>query len=365
LNTSGLSGDLGPDTDADGDALTYGIQGGTDNGDGTVSLEGDFGTLTVNTTTGAYSYVPNELIETLDDGEAAIDTFTVTVSDGINPPVSQTLAVNLTGADDPPTLTPVTSGSIAELAESTTVEELGLSGTLAGDDVDAGDTLTYGIIGEGVVTNEDGTVSLAGTYGTLTVNTSTGAYSYAPDYAAIEALNDGDTPIDQFTVTVSDGDGPPVSQIYTVNLTGSTDAPDDINPTVVSVEVSDTLITDANDEGTFTVTVAFSEAMDTEVNPTLTFDPDVAGTLGFDNGQWSEDGTTYTATYDVLDTNVDLADVTIDVEGAQDANGNAQQDYTPEAEFSIDTVNPTVVSVEVSDTLISVAKVYGTFTLSF
>ena len=82
-----------------------------------MSQEGDFGTLTVNTTTGAYSYVPNGLIETLDDGEASIDTFTVTVSDGINPPVSQTFTVNLTGADDPPTLAPVTSGSIAEVAE--------------------------------------------------------------------------------------------------------------------------------------------------------------------------------------------------------------------------------------------------------
>ena len=208
-----------------------------------MSLEGDFGTLTVNTTTGAYSYVPNGLIETLDDGEASIDTFTVTVSDGINPPVSQTFTVNLTGADDPPTLAPVTSGSIAEVAQSTTVEELGLSGTLAGDDVDAGDTLTYGIAGEGVVANEDGTVSLAGAYGTLTVNTSTGAYSYAPDYEAIETLNDGDTPIDQFTVTVSDGDGPPVSQIYTVNLTGSNE---DTTAPTVTVDIVDASLNDAD-----------------------------------------------------------------------------------------------------------------------
>ena len=53
-------------------------------------------------------------------------------------------------------------------------------------------------------------------------------------------------------------------------------------------------------------------------------------------------GTIYTATYDVADANVLVPDVTIDVTGAQDANGNAQQDYTPEAEFSIDTLNPTV-----------------------
>ena len=45
-------------------------------------------------------------------------------------------------------------------------------------------------------------------------------------------------------------------------------------------------------------------------------------------------------------TNVDVADVTIDVTGAQDATGNAQEAYTPEAEFSIDTANPSVVSVD-------------------
>ena len=38
--------------------------------------------------------------------------------------------------------------------------------------------------------------------------------------------------------------------------------------------------------------------------------------------------TIYTATYTVADANVDLDSVTIDVTGAQDLAGNAQQDYT-------------------------------------
>ena len=45
--------------------------------------------------------------------------------------------------------------------------------------------------------------------------------------------------------------------------------------------------------------------------------------------------------------------VTVDVKGAQDANGNAQTDYTAAAEFAIDTANPTVVSVDASDRLIT------------
>ena len=94
------------------------------------------------------------------------------------------------------------------------------------------------------------------------------------------------------------------------------------------------------------MTVVFDQAMDTGVDPTLTFGTDVAGTLTFTGGVVERGDTTYTATYNVADANVDMADVTIDVTGAQDATGNAQADYTPEAEFSIDTANPSVVSVD-------------------
>ncbi|MBE0636535.1 hypothetical protein IH601_11110, partial [Candidatus Bipolaricaulota bacterium] len=60
----------------------------------------------------------------------------------------------------------------------------------------------------------------------------------------------------------------------------------------------------------------------------------------------------YTVTFDVLDNGVDADSVTIDVTGALDANGNAQADYSPVGEFAIDTLNPTVTSVAVSDLLI-------------
>ena len=94
------------------------------------------------------------------------------------------------------------------------------------------------------------------------------------------------------------------------------------------------------------MTVVFSEAMKTDgsADPTLTFEPNVGGgedTLNFASGQWTSN-TTYTATYNVADTNDTVANVTIGVTGARDAAGNAQQTYTPQAEFSIDTANPTV-----------------------
>ena len=175
------------------------------------------------TATGAYTYAKNtDAIEGLDDNEKPVDSFTVTVSDGDGPAVAQAYTVNLSGADDAPTLAPVVAGSIAEVSQNTSTTDSGLGGTLAGADVDV-ETLTYGI--DGGTSNGDGTVSKVGTYGTLTVTTATGAYTYAKNTDAIEGLDDNEKPVDSFTVTVSDGDGPAVAQTYTVNLSGADDAP--------------------------------------------------------------------------------------------------------------------------------------------
>ena len=74
---------------------------------------------------------------------------------------------------------------------------------------------------------------------------------------------------------------------------------------MTTVTASPTTITDATaGTGTFTVTVIFSEAMDTGVAPTLTFAPGVAGTLEQSQRQLEPGGTVYTATYDVSDGNV-------------------------------------------------------------
>ena len=115
------------------------------------------------------------------------------------------------------------------------------------------------------------------------------------------------------------------------------------NPAVTSVSVSNTLISDADAGGIFTVTVDFDEAMTTDgsADPTVTFSPAVGSTLSATGGNWP-DSDTYQATYDISDASVDEDSVTIDVTGAKDANGNDQQDYTPEDEFGIDTLNPTV-----------------------
>lgn len=69
-------------TDGDSGSLSFGISGGSDNGDGTVSKTSAYGVLTVTKATGAYQFVADDAaIEPL---TAQVDIgFTVTVSDGL------------------------------------------------------------------------------------------------------------------------------------------------------------------------------------------------------------------------------------------------------------------------------------------
>jgi VCBS repeat-containing protein len=149
-------------------------------------------------------------------------TFNYTVSDG-TAVASSTATLDLVPVNDPPTLAAVATGSIAEVANSSATTDSGLAGTLAGSDVDPSDVLTYGIVG-GTVDSAHGTVSYAGTYGTLTVDMSSGDYTYAKNAAAIEALGAGQNASDTFSVSVSDGHGGPVTQTYAINLSGANDA---------------------------------------------------------------------------------------------------------------------------------------------
>ena len=219
---SGLSGTLvGADVDND-KVLTYGISTGNVTA-GVSTLASSYGTLTVNTSTGAYSYAKNAAaLESLHVGESVTDVFTVTVTDNHGSQTTQNYTINVTGANDAPTLASVTSGSIAEDSLASTTTSANLSGTLAGADVDNDKVLTYGITGGTVAT---GSSILKMSYGTLTVNTTTGTYSYAKDAAAVEALHASESVSDVFTVSVTDNHGAQATQSYTINLTGANDAP--------------------------------------------------------------------------------------------------------------------------------------------
>ena len=110
---------------------------------------------------------------------------------------------------------------MTEDAQASTTTDVALTGTLVGADVDV-ETMTYGISG---VTPVAGVATQVWAYGTLTVNTTTGAYAFAKNAAAVEALDATETVSNNFTMTVTDGDGALVTQTYTVLVNGADDAP--------------------------------------------------------------------------------------------------------------------------------------------
>ena len=105
---------------------------------------------------------------------------------------------------------------------------LNSTGTLSGSDPDSGTTLSYGITGG---TDGASTVSLVGTYGTLTVTKSGGAYTFVPNATAINARASNTS--ETYTVSVSDG-GLAHTAALVVSITAVNDAPVAVSQSVTS-----------------------------------------------------------------------------------------------------------------------------------
>ncbi|MBL7942778.1 MAG: T9SS type A sorting domain-containing protein [Flavobacteriales bacterium] len=119
------------------------------------------------------------------------------------------------------------------------------------------------------------------------------------------------------------------------------------NPTLgMSVAQSSVVNDGIATAGTFTVSIDFSEAMNTAVKPTIAYSSDDAsGTMTYnqDNSTWS-DNNTFVASFDVTDINESLSDVDLLVNNAQDAVGNIQVIGSVNNSFTIDTENPMATS---------------------
>ena len=240
----------GSDTDSS-QTLTYGISGGNATN---IMLSGiiynvlctsDYGILYLNSITGQYRFVANgTAINGLTANAAAV--FTFTLSDGLAS-VTQRYTINITGTNDVPTLQSILGNYIdTSVADAFTT----LSGTLVGGDREPGTVLTYGLLtaeGTALIPNGSGFVSLTGTYGTLQINSSTGAYLYTPNNAAINGLSAGSNLSDGFIIAVADG-GLTATSSFTINITAANDAPTgNASATLAaSIESTDYTITEAS-----------------------------------------------------------------------------------------------------------------------
>ena len=217
-----------PDTGAQ---LTYGVTGGTVSGTIVTDI-GTYGTLSLDSSTGAYTYAPNNAaINALTAGQNLSDTFAMTVSaktaaDSTSlTAASQPLTINVHGANDTPMLTTsLTSASYEDTAAADVFTAV--AGQLTGNDADTGATRSYSVSGgvlDSALPGYD--VAKAGAYGTVYMNSADGAYIYVPNNAAINALLPASVPAsDNFTLSVTDGLGGTASQALAISLTGASDA---------------------------------------------------------------------------------------------------------------------------------------------
>ena len=170
-------------SDADGDKLTYTASTPTN---GSVAVNG-----------ASVVYTPK-----LDFN--GTDTFTVSVSDGKNPPVSQTVTVTVTPVND----RPVAAADVGAVVE----DAAALAGSVATNDSDVDrDTLTY---------------TLAAPVAGLTL-AANGGYTFNAADAAYQNLAVGQTRVVVANYTVSDGKSPPLTaaSTLTVTVTGVNDLP--------------------------------------------------------------------------------------------------------------------------------------------
>ncbi|GAB1847191.1 hypothetical protein MyNCGM683_20350, partial [Achromobacter xylosoxidans] len=207
-------------------------------------FQGQYGTFSIDAN-GNWSFkLDNDAkaIQQLGAKESLTETFTVTSADGTTGKV----IITINGTNDAPTISGTATGAVKEDGTQT------VTGQLAKADVDVNDKHTWSL-------NNDG----KGQYGTFTLDQS-GKWTYVLDNnsAKVQALAEGQKATDSITVTVDDGNGGKATQVITIDITGTNDAPTIGGTATGAVKEDGTLVTtgqltktdvDTNDTHTWSV----------------------------------------------------------------------------------------------------------------
>jgi cyclophilin family peptidyl-prolyl cis-trans isomerase len=178
-----------------------------------------------------------------------------------------------------------------------------------------------------------------GLSGTLTLDTSTSKWTDSTHYTAEYSVANAAVSSESVGIGVT-GAQDPAGNTQTAYTGSSNFTVDTLDPAVVSVTPSATTLAAANAGSPFTLTVVYSEAMDTSLNPTILFptsgkDPTAGGTLAFSSGSWTN-STTYVASYTVANQGLVMSNIDVEVENAKDSSAShTQVSSTQSALFSI------------------------------
>jgi len=219
---------------------------------------------------------------TADENGSPYTTIGFSVNDGdADSASSYTMTINVTATNDNPVAD--NERNTATEGTTTTVTD-GTSDILYGDTDTEGDTLEISGIRTGTESGSGtfGAIAtpLTGTYGSLTIN-SDGTYSYTPN----DVLGSGETGIDYFTYTVSDGNGGTDTGQLTITVTGANDAPVGVNDSnTIDIAATSTLTVTNDSEKDVLTNDTDPDSNDTsivtEIRTGSTEGSGTAGTLG-------------------------------------------------------------------------------------
>ncbi|ARU48273.1 hypothetical protein Sdiek1_1107 [Sulfurospirillum diekertiae] len=181
-----------------------------DEATGQYTVTGDFNALAVGeTATVTFQYY-------------AVDSSSNQVNGESNTSEIKTVTMTITGTNDAPVIseTSVTTGLATEagnLDDGTVVPATTASGTLVATDVDHNATQTWSVSG-----------NATGTYGSFAIDPTTGKWTYTVDDtagSAADKLQEGQKVTETFTVIVTDDQGATDTQVVTIQVQGTNDAP--------------------------------------------------------------------------------------------------------------------------------------------
>ena len=182
-------------------ALTFAISGGAtgdtvlDGATYDVSKTSSFGTLYLNSTTGAYAFAPdNGAINALKT--STTDSFVITVSDG-SLSTAQVFTITILAVNDAAVIGGTTTGSVTEAG--------GIDNAHRGHAVATGKLTDTDVDNAANTSRPSAPTASDHNYGTYTMTAPACGPTRSTSQRAVQALNVGDTLTDTFTVTTIDG----------------------------------------------------------------------------------------------------------------------------------------------------------------
>ncbi|MGE5518197.1 MAG: tandem-95 repeat protein [Bacteroidota bacterium] len=194
-------------TDVDGEKSSFFLLDA--DGNRVTTLDTAYGSVTIDSTTGTYTFTPDNAADALKAGQVAHDGFQVVAFDGTAQSDPKSVDVTLTGSNDAPVV------SVSDLSAG---EDQTVSATATFTDVDNSSTSYYLLDADG---NRVTTLDTA--YGSVTIDSTTGTYTFTPDNAA-DALKAGQVAHDGFQVVAFDGAAESAPKSVDVTINGTDDA---------------------------------------------------------------------------------------------------------------------------------------------